>query len=95
MGSDIISYIIAIGLFYHKISIACKMMSFIHFRFSDILFSIYVRFFKFIKAGLTMFRSNFTAMSFCFIFIYTLIIVGDMKLNPGPGQFFTAQEKSL
>jgi hypothetical protein len=40
MGSDIISHRIAIGLFYHKISIACKMMSFIHFRFSDILFSL-------------------------------------------------------
>jgi hypothetical protein len=90
MGSDSISYIIAIGLFYHKISIACKMMSFIHFRFSDILFSLYVRFFKFIKAGLTMFRSNFTAMSFCFSIIYTLIIAGDVKLNPGSGQFFTA-----
>jgi hypothetical protein len=61
MGSDIISHIIAIGLFYHKINIACKKMSFIHFRFSDILFSLYVRYFKFIKAGLTMFRSNFTA----------------------------------
>jgi hypothetical protein len=44
MGSDIISHRIAIGLLYHKISIACKKMSFIHFRFSDILFSLYVRF---------------------------------------------------
>jgi hypothetical protein len=43
-----ISHRIAIGLFYHKISIACKKMSFIHFRFGDILFSLYVRFFKFI-----------------------------------------------
>jgi hypothetical protein len=85
MGSDIISHIIAIGLFYHKINIACKKMSFIHFRFSDILFSLYVRYFKFIKAGLTMFRSNFTAMSFCLIIIYTLIIAGDVELNPGPG----------
>jgi hypothetical protein len=86
MGSDIISHIIAVGMFYHKISIACKKMSFIHFRFSDILFSLYVRFFKFIKAGLTMFRSNFTAMSFCLIIIYTLIIAGDVELNPGPGE---------
>jgi hypothetical protein len=46
MGSDIISHRIAIGLFYHKISIACKKMSFIHFRFSDILFSLYVRFYN-------------------------------------------------
>ena len=87
MGSDIISHRIAIGLFYHKISIACKKMSFIHFRFSHILFSLYVRyFFKFIKEGLTMFRSNFTAMSFCLIIIYTLIIAGDVELNPGPGE---------
>ena len=86
MGSDIISHRIAIGLFYHKISIACKKMSFIHFRFSDILFSLYVRFFKFIKAGLTMFRSNFTAMPFCLIIMYTLIITGDVELNPGPGE---------
>jgi hypothetical protein len=46
-----------------------------------------------------MFRSNFTAMSFCLIIIYMLIIAGDVELNPGPGetpvkitvcQFFTA-----
>ena len=86
MGSDIISHRIAIGLLYHKICIACKKVSFIHFRFSDILFSLYVRFFKFIKAGLNMFRSNFTAMPFCLIIIYTLIIAGDVELNPGPGE---------
>jgi hypothetical protein len=33
-----------------------------------------------------MFRSNFTAMSFCLIIIYTLIIAGDVELNPGPGE---------
>jgi hypothetical protein len=65
---------------------ACKKMSFIHFRFSDILFSLYVRYFKFIKAGLTMFRSNFTTMSFCLIIIDMLIITGDVELNPGPGE---------
>ena len=43
-------------------------------------------FFKFIKEVLTMFRSNFTAMSFCLIIIYTLIIAGDVELNPGPGE---------
>jgi hypothetical protein len=43
-------------------------------------------FFKFIKEGLTMFRSNFTAMSVCLIIIYTLIIAGDVELNPGPGE---------
>jgi hypothetical protein len=33
-----------------------------------------------------MFRSNFTAMSFCLIIIYTLIIAGDVELNPGSGE---------
>ena len=33
-----------------------------------------------------MLRSNFTAMSFCLIIIYMLIIAGDVELNPGPGE---------
>ena len=64
-------------------------MSFIHFRFSDILFSLYVRFFKFIKAGLTMFRSNFYGNVILFdyyLYAYNLIIAGDVELNPGPGE---------
>ena len=33
-----------------------------------------------------MFRSNFTAMSVCLIIIDTLIIAGDVELNPSPGE---------
>lgn len=86
MGNDALAHRIAIGLFYHKISmVCCKEFHVFCLNIQNIVYWL-----KKMKGKLScgfwcIFSSTFSLISCFFIFVNLLLLCGDIETNPGPG----------
>ena len=87
MGNDIVAHRIVIGLFYHKIGMACcrKVKLIVSFNLYDILHWLILYVHALCRTALTRFRSTYFVISFNLLLISLLLLSGDVEINPGPG----------
>ena len=87
MGNDIVAHRIVIGLFYHKIGMACcrKVKLIVSFDLYDILHWLILYVHALCRTALTRFRSTYSVISFNLLLISLLLLSGDVEINPGPG----------